>query len=245
MKTILVMGTRWMLVAILLALPSSPISSDSSGERTDTSLPTQLFTIRFKDVSDVYLLIEPFLSPEGSVRMQPRLRTLAVTDGEEALQKIEELIGEYDLPPKNVEVAMQLILASTTAGDEAKFSPRIRGVIKRLNEITTRWSDYHLLGSATVVSSEGEKTSIQMGENYRIKFAVDYASDEQQLIRFDRFTLDRRKVSSDTNGLEESFSRVLDTSLNLKSDKLYIFGASRLENSNRALFMTITASLQP
>lgn len=245
MKTNRSKGTRCILVALLLLFLASPVSSESRGERTDSGLPTQLFTVRFKDVNDVYLLIEPFLSANGSVRMQPRLRTLAVTDSQEALQKIEELIGEFDLPPKNVEVAMQLILASTTAGNQEKISPRIRGVIKRLNEISTRWSDYQLLGSATVVSSEGEKTSIQMGEDYRIKFAVDYASEEQQLIRFDRFTLDRRKTAPDAGDLSETFSRVLDTSLNLRSDKLYIFGASRLENSNRALFMTITASLQP
>ena len=45
--------------------------------------------------------------------MQPRLRTLAVTDDEETLKKIEAMIQSYDLPPKNVEVALQLILATT------------------------------------------------------------------------------------------------------------------------------------
>jgi hypothetical protein len=36
---------------------------------------------------------------------------------------------------------------------------------------------------------------------------------------------------------------VLDTVLNLRDAQLFIVGASKLEKSNRALFMTITASL--
>ena len=95
-----------------------------------------------------------------------------------------------------------------------------------------------------MVSSEGEKTSVEMGEDYRISFAVDYASDKPRLVRFQRFTLDRRERSRDPEIRAETFTRVLDTALNLKEDKLYIFGASKMESSNRALFMTITASTQ-
>ena len=233
-----------LVLLLLLSLPLPSIPGPSPDPATPR-LPTQLFTIRFKDVNDVYLLIEPLVSARGSVQMQPRLRTLAVTDAPETLEKIEAMIQSYDLPPKNVEVALQLILATAAGKPAETISPRIRGgVIQKLNEISTRWSDYRLLGSATVVSSEGEKTSVEMGEDYRISFAVDYASDEQRLVRFKRFTLDRRERPGDPEPREETYTRVLDTALNLKEDKLYIFGASKMESSNRALFMTITASTQ-
>ena len=237
-------ATRLILVAFLLSGLPGLLFPQMAKESVASRLPTQLFTTRFKDVNDVYLLIEPLLSDHGTVQMQPRLRTLAVTDDEETLQKIDEMIRNYDLPPRSVEVALQLILATTAGGPPEKISPRIRGVIEKLNEISTRWSDYRLLGSATVPCVEGEKTSFQLGEDYRISFALDYASDEQKLVRFKRFTLDRRERPRDRELREENFARVLDTALNLKSDKLYIFGASRLESSNRALFMTITASTQ-
>jgi len=244
MKQLRARATRLILVAfLLLGLPGLLFPQMEKGSPA-SRLPTQLFTIRFKDVNDVYLLIEPLLSDRGTVQMQPRLKTLAVTDDAETLQKIDEMIRTYDLPPRSVEVALQLILATTPGGQPEKISPRIRGVIEKLNEISTRWSDYRLLGSATVLSAEGEKTSVQLGDDYRISFALDYASDEQKLVRFKRFTLDRREKPRDRELREENFSRVLDTALNLKSDKLYIFGASRLESSNRALFMTITASTQ-
>jgi len=232
-----------LVLLLLLSLPV-PTVPGPSPDPAAPRLPTQLFTVRFKDVNDVYLLIEPLLSARGAVQMQPRLRTLAVTDDPETLGKIEAMIQSYDLPPRNVEVALQLILATAAGKPPETISPRIRGVIQKLNEISTRWSDYRLLGSATVVSSEGEKTSVEMGEDYRISFAVDYASDEQRLVRFKRFTLDRRERARDPEPDKEIYTRVLDTALNLKENKLYIFGASKMESSNRALFMTITASTQ-
>ncbi|HEV8335255.1 MAG TPA: secretin N-terminal domain-containing protein [Candidatus Polarisedimenticolia bacterium] len=227
----------------LLLLITLPVLSDPV-PAPRPHLPTQLFTVRFKDVNDVYLLIEPLLSQRGSVQMQPRLRTLAVTDDEETLKKIEALIQSYDLPPKSVAVALQLILATAAEKPPETISPRIRGVIQKLNEISTKWSDYRLLGSATVPCSEGEKASAELGEDYRISFAVDYAIDEQKLVRFKRLVLDRRDRSRDAESSEATYTRVLDTALNLKEDKLYIFGASKMEGSSRALFMTISASTQ-
>jgi len=225
----------------MLAVVSDPVPAP---EATRSHLPTQLFTVRFKDVNDVYLLIEPLLSQRGSVQMQPRLKTLAVTDDGETLKKVEAMIQSYDLPPKSVAVALQLILATAAEKPPETISPRIRGVIQKLNEISTKWSDYRLLGSVTVPCTEGEKASAELGEDYRISFAVDYASNEQKLVRFKRLVLDRRDRSRDAESSEATYTRVLDTALNLKEDKLYIFGASKMEGSSRALFMTISASTQ-
>ena len=234
---------RVLALLLLTALPA-PLLPARGGDAAVSKLPTQLFTIRFKDVNDVYLLIEPLLSARGTVQMQPRLRTLAITDDEEALKKIETMILSYDLPPRNVEISLQLILATMAAGAPDRISPRIRGVIEKLNEVTTRWSDYRLLSSTTLTSSEGDKASVQMGEDYLISFAVDYASEEQKLIRFKRFTLDRREKPRNVELGGETYARVLDTALNLRADKLHILGFSKLESSNRALFLTVKASMQ-
>ena len=237
-------AARASVVCLLVILCNGFLLSRTAPTPKGTHLPTQLFAVRFKDVNDVYLLIEPLLSARGSVQMQPRLKTLAVTDDEETLKKIEAMIQSYDLPPKNVDVALQLILATTEKQPE-KISPRIRGVIEKLNEISTRWSEYRLLGSTTITASEGDKASVEMGEDYRISFAVDYVSDEQRLVRFKRLTLDRRDASRDPEANGETYSRVLDTAFSLKEDKLLVLGATKLESSNRALFMTITASARP
>src|SRR5207249_5334056 len=121
-----------------------------------------------------------------------------ITDDPETLKKVEAMIQSYDLPPRNVDVVLQLILATTAGKPPESISPRIRGVIQKLNEISTRWSDYRLLGSATLTSSEGDKASVEMGDDYRISFSVDYVNDDQKLVRFKRFTLDRREKAPES-----------------------------------------------
>ena len=66
-------------------------------------------------------------------------------------------------------------------------------------------------------------------------------SDETRVIRFKPFELSRRDVQVEGN---ERYTSVMNTVLNLRDSQQFIVGASKVEQSNRALFMTVTASLQ-
>jgi hypothetical protein len=200
-----------------------------------------VFTIRFKTVDAVYLLISPSVGPRGSIRAQPHQRTLTVVDTPQNLERIEELIASFDLPPHSVEVSVQLILASSGEGEPEPTPPPIRGVIEKLNALSTRWNDYRLLGNARVRGTEGESSSLRVGDDYRVNFRVDEISDESRIIRFKPFELERRELTVEGH---EGYARVMHTVLNLRDSQLFIVGASKMERSNRALFMTVTASLQ-
>jgi hypothetical protein len=67
-------------------------------------------------------------------------------------------------------------------------------------------------------------------------------SDENRVIRFKPFELQRREPA--VEGMER-YSSIMNTVLNLRDSQLFIVGASKMERSNRALFMTVTAALQP
>jgi hypothetical protein len=140
-----------------------------------------------------------------------------------------------------VEVAVQLIMAQAAAGSPAPAPPPIKGVIDKLNALSTRWNDYRLVGNARVLGTEGEHSSLRVGDDYRVQFRIDRVMEESRVIRFKPFALERRELSVEGN---ERYSPVLDTVLSLRDSQLFIVGASRMERSNRALFMTITASLQ-
>jgi hypothetical protein len=207
----------------------------------EAGLATRVFTVRFRDVDDVYLVISPYLGPRGSIRSQPHQKMLTVVDLPLNLDRIAGMIAAYDVPPRSVEVAIQLILASAGGGASGPAPPPIRGVIDRLNALSTRWSDYQLLGGGRVLGTEGERSQLLVGNDYRVDFRIDRVSDEDRVIRFKPFELQRRDLTVEGN---ERFSPVLNTVLNLRDSQVFIVGASRAERSNRALFMTITASLQ-
>src|SRR5213593_2992225 len=226
--------------------PPSPPQETSSPQLTPappgpSPLGMRTFSLRYKKVDDAYLLISPYVGPRGSVKMQPAQRTLTVQDVPENLQRISGLIGSYDVPPRSVEVAVQLILASSGDKSQEPTPPPIRGVIDKLNALSTRWSDYKMVGNARVLGTEGERSSLRVGDDYRVDFRIDQVSDETRVIRFKPFELSRREAAVEGN---ERYASIMQTVLNLRDSQLFIVGASKVEQSNRALFMTITASLQ-
>jgi len=243
-----------LLSAVIVALAVLPLSPDDARTLADRpadvapvvgaetgGLVMRAFTIRYKDVDDVYVLISPYLGPRGSIRVQPRQRTLTVLDDAATLDRIAGLVSAYDVPPRSVEVSVQLILASAGGGSPEPAPPPIRGVIDKLNALSTRWSDYRLVGNARVLGVEGEASKLRVGDDYRIDFRIDQVSDETRVIRFKPFELQRRELTVEGN---ERYTSILNTVLNLRDAQQFIVGASKIERSNRALFMTITASLQ-
>src|SRR5207245_8683311 len=92
-------------------------------------LGTKVFNLRYRKVDDAYLLISPYVGPRGSIRTQPAQRTLTVVDAPDTIQRISGLIGAYDVPPRNMQVSVQLILASSRAGAAAAAPRPTRGVL--------------------------------------------------------------------------------------------------------------------
>jgi hypothetical protein len=199
-----------------------------------------VFTIRHRGVDDAYVLISPALGPRGSIRAQPHQRTLTVVDVPANITRIAGLLAAFDVPPRSVEVAVQLILASAGPVSPQPSPPPIRGVIEKLHALSTRWTDYRLVGNARVLGTEGERTRLLVGNDYRIDFRVDGVSDDTRVIRLKPFALQRRELSVEGN---ERYTSLIDTVLNLRDSQLFIVGASRAERSNKALFLTVTASL--
>ena len=238
-------------VTILLGILPAPLRAQTSDRRM--ALETRVFTIHFKEISDIFLLIEDHIGPDGSIWMQPKLKTISITDRAATLDRIEGLIAGYDLPPRNVEISFRLILA-TTVGEEGQVRPpRIRDILRKIDEVTTRWGNYRLLGSATVIGTEGERSEIQVGDGYRIGFLIEYAGERQGVVtvRLADFSLEQRQ-DPDADAVDAAaaaerpetapYLPLLSTSLNLNRDQLYILGASKNEGHDRALFVTISAS---
>lgn len=233
------MRHRTLLPTILILALLAPAAA-ATRTPSDAGLATQTFILRYKTVDEAYLLVSPWLSPKGSLRSQPHQKTLTVIDTPETVKRMAEMIAGFDIPPRVVQVAVQLILASAEKASAEPPPPPIRGVIDRLNALNTRWSDYKLVGDARIMGTEGERSTLRVGDNYRVDFRIDQIADESRVIRFKPFELSRREPAQE--GIER-FTPIMNTVLNLRDAQLFIVGASKMESSNRALFMTITASL--
>jgi CheY-like chemotaxis protein len=230
-----------LLLALLPAQgpPSSLAEAPGGAETAGTELTTRAFVINHKDLDDVVSLIRPVLSEDSSVLIQSKIRTVTVTDGAEALERVAALIAGFDLPPHDVSITINLIKASR-AGPGPRTNTRRFRLPPSLRRLT-QWLDYELLGGMSILTTEAEDSSLILGEIYRIRFSMDLVDDRAGKIRLTSFVLERRGREPG----EDEYVPIFDTAVNLRSGTPYVFGATRGENAQNALFLSVTASIVP
>lgn len=224
------------LVVLLTVGAERAAETDVAGEQ----LVTQVFDIHHKELDDVVSLIQSALSDDSSILMRSRVHTISVTDHPGNLTAAAALIADFDVPPLEVTLSINLILASR--GERGRPAATMRGRLPPNFSELTKWMNYELLGGLSVRTTELERSSVLLGEEYRIRFQVDRVDDRTNRIRMRDFVLERR-VLRPTEG--ETWVPIFDTVVNLKSGTPYVFGATRGQNARRALFLSITAIIDP
>ena len=207
-------------------------------------MQVRLFHIKFKDPGDAALLVSPQLSENGAVTTQPRLRILTVQDTPAVLDRIQDLLASFDVPPRSVEFTVTLILASlaeeATAEGKPPISRVVRGIAEALPDIT-RWTNYKTLDSVKIEGSEGSKTTRDLADSYKVEFTLESVSESRGIIRLNPFSL--LKGETDAGGTLV-YRSVYTTTVNLKNEKLLTIGATKSETSPRALFLAMRARIE-
>jgi hypothetical protein len=231
---------RALRVLLLLVPALVALAPRAAAEPAAEPLVTRPFVIHHKNLDDVVTLVRPALSPDAEVLIQTRLSTLTITDQPAHVERAAAIIAAFDLPPHEVSLSVNLIRASRRppAQPMRQSSARIPGSLREL----TTWLDYELVGGTSLVATEGDGSSIVLGEEYRVRFQVDLVDERSSRVRLKDFSLEKRAV--DREG-RESFVPVFDTVVNLRAGTPYAFGATNGETAERALFLTITATLVP
>ena len=224
------------LVALLAVGADRAAEAEVTGER----LATVVFEIHHKELDDVVSLIQSVLSDDASILLRSRVHTIAVTDHADNLTEAATLIADFDVPPLDVSLRINLILASR--GERGRPAASMLGRLPPNFSELTKWMNYELLGGLSVRTTERERSSVLLGEEYRIRFQVDSVDDRTNRVRMRDFVLERR-VFRPVEG--ETWVPIFDTVVNLKSGTPYVFGATRGQNARRALFLSITAIIEP
>jgi len=207
----------------------------------DADLAARMFTIRFKAVEDVVLLIEPQIGERGSYTVQPRLKAITVRDEPANLARIGEMIVGFDQPPRSVRLIIQLLKAAQADPSSVPKGGEKRGVPELLRDVT-KWSEVSVMGSASMVGVEGAQSTLNIGEEFRVRYRVDTVAEKQGVVKFDRFALDR--IVSDPNG-ETRYVNIWDTVVNLRNNQHLLLGATSSQESRRAIFLSVTATIEP
>lgn len=225
-----------LLVPLALSAVWASPEADPMGAR--------VFELKFRPVADAAELVGALLSPEGSVSMQPRLRTITVQDHASVLARIPAVLADFDLPPRNVEVSLALFLGTDRREAEsgrnvpADTPARdVRGVTETLGDFT-KWNAYEPLGGRSVTGVEGSRVEVEISEEYRVSYVVE-SVEERRGAKLKGLTLERRTRGADGAARTQVLYR---TDIVLPPGRMLVLGAAQNPESKRALFLTLQAS---
>ena len=208
----------------------------------DDPLSARAYEVRFKSLADAAELVSPLLTPEGSVTLQPRLKTLTVQDRASVLDRVASLLKSFDVAPRNVEIAMSLFLGTDRREQEAgrivppsSTTTDVRGIAETLGDFT-KWNAYESLGGRSVTGAEGGRVTVNLSEEYRVAYEVETVRD--QSVKLTHFLLQRLTRGPDG---KERIQDVYGADVVLPVGRMLMIGAAQNPESKRALFLTLQA----
>jgi len=193
-------------------------------------------------LADAAELISPLLTPQGSVTLQPRLKTLMVQDRVSVLDRVASLLSSFDVAPRNVEIAMSLFLGTDRREQEAgriippsSMTRDVRGIAETLGDFT-KWNAYEPLGGRAVTGAEGGRITVNLSDEYRVTYDIDTVRD--QSVKLTNFVLQRVTRAADG---KEKVQDVYSAAVVLPVGRMLMLGAAQNPESKRALFLTLQA----
>ena len=198
----------------------------------------RVFQLHFKTARDAAVLVEPILSPGGSVLLQPSLNSITVRDSSEVLRRVAEALANWDVAPASYRVRVRVLLASTDPPPPGKAAPLIEGIGAELKELF-HFTNYQEVATLQVTASDGSVVEMAAGERYHLGFTVRGVAQDPDRVQLAQLQLARRDRGADNAEMLRPLVRATVTLL-LKQPS--VLGGARAENANQALFLVLWAS---
>jgi len=223
MKRVLILLTLCLFATgVAIAAPASPAGDVKA-------LNVRTFQFKYKDADKAAAIIKPLMSAEGSMSIQPASNSLVVTDRAEKMKGITDALAAFDTPPHQVKLSLHLVGASRAA-TATKVPAEMREIGAKLAVL--RYNAIDDLGNANVEGHEGQPTTIDLQNGYRVDFKFGEYDPSSDSIQLDGFRLS--KVEKD------QLVQVYQATLNLKVGQTLIFGATKTQGQ-RAIFLVFNA----
>jgi hypothetical protein len=233
------MKTLCLSLALLFSLPAAAETA-----RVADPVQTKSFEVRFRPLADAAELVSSVLSAEGEVTQQFRLKRLVVKDHASVLAQVPGLLESFDLPPRNVEVTVSLLLGSDRRDQEAGRHNKTEGISREIRGITetlgdfTKWTAYETLGTRSVTAVEGTPVTLNISDEYRVVFEVGSVPTVNK-VELRSFALFR--VLHTADGLER-MQEIYSARVMLPAGRLQLVGAAKSPEAKQALFVGLQAT---
>ncbi len=223
---------RAMVTACALVLLSGGIVAGD-----EDLVVVRVFRLQFATATKVSVAIQPLLTDEGTVTVQPGKSLITVRDRADIVDRVGEVISVIDVKPESFRLRIGLL-----AGLNAAVSlPRGAEVDPRLKRMFP-FDSFRALGAVLLEGEVGDDFAVDLEEGYRVRVRVrDHRVEDlpfglpSKSLRLDLqpFVLERVRKGSVTE--------VLRTRVVLSVNQEVFIGAGETEGSERGLVLTVKA----
>ncbi len=206
------------------------------------------YELQHQRADEAFVVIQPLLSPQGTIELRPRDNTLVIRDTRAALDKLVTALKAFDHPARRLEIEVTMVQAtratfSPLLADQA-LSPSLAARLK----LMLPFSNYRVLASTVLHTREGEEVTYEIGEGFAVRFRSGVVrpmtgaaafgggeGTEGQSLKLTGFRLSRR------NG--DASKSLLSTSMTLLLDKPLALTLAGSEASSTALVVVLQPRL--
>lgn len=203
---------------------------------------SRIFILRYMTVAEATTAVQPLLSDQGSLTLQPSRSRITVQDFPEVINRVVEVIDKLDRLPDRYRVRVELLEGGAEqpfgAVNEVEATDRLRKMFK--------FPSYRSLGSAVLEGNLGSDTQASLGTGYQISFVAQLplhsadtpwgAPDPGDRIQLRGLTLER--LIRGANG-EQLSQQYLRTNVLLSPNQKVYIGAGASEDSATGLVLIV------
>ncbi len=203
---------------------------------------SRAFTLRHVSVAEATSAVQPLLSDQGSLTLQPSRSRIVVQDFPEVINRVARLIDELDKLPNDYRIHIDLLEGGVEqpfgSANEVEATDRLRKMFK--------FPSYRILGSAALEGTLGGDAQASLGSGFRVSFVTQSpvhssetpwgAPDLGDRIQLRSLTLERIKVGADGEQLSQQFLR---TNVLLSPNQKVYIGAGNSEDPESGLVLIV------
>ncbi len=234
------------LAVVVPAFAEDPAVTPAQAQKDEVkNLRKEIVKLKYVRAQDIQNLLYAYTSREGHIQFNPNLPSvLSVSDTPENVEKILAAIREIDVKPADILYTVQLVLGSeadAATDTELKNDP----IIKELGKLL-RYKGYTLLDATLVRTVNADNASVKFGPKaeFQLELRPEVAGDAKTPMIKTAVRLNR----IEEHGFAEekpitSYSRLIDSTLNIKSGDRTVVGVSKLDGGDKGLILIISGKV--
>ena len=219
---------RRLAVVVAVLAAGSVLAADQS---------LRVFKLHFKPAHEAASVVEPLLSAEGSLLLQPGLNAITVRDAPEVLVRVSEALTAWDVAPQNYKLRVRVFLASRDPREAKKPLAPIPELGERFYQLFP-FTSYEEVASFQVTAADGSTVETGAGDRYLLRFLLRSLPQDPERVQLAGLELTRRDLGKDR---AEVLHPLVHSTVTLLLKQHSVIGSARSEGARKALFLVLLA----